>query len=113
MIEIVGEMSIGSCPRKLARYTLVHATSEHYRKSAEECRRHAQETHDQVERETLLRMAAQWDRLAGHKPRKEWGKRKGRHSPRRFLHCNINQCAWNAEKKPTIQSDVTADRRKA
>jgi hypothetical protein len=46
-------------------------TSGHYRKSAEECRRHARETRDTLERETLLRMAAQWDRLADHKARKE------------------------------------------
>jgi hypothetical protein len=46
-------------------------TSEHYRKTAEECRRHAKEADDIVERETLLRMAAQWDRLAEHKARKE------------------------------------------
>jgi len=46
-------------------------TSDHYRKSAEECRRHAREARDALERETLLRMAAQWDRLAEHKARKE------------------------------------------
>jgi hypothetical protein len=46
-------------------------TSEHYRKSAQECRRHAKEAGDTLERETLLRMAAQWDRLADHKARKE------------------------------------------
>ena len=46
-------------------------TSEHYRNSADECRRHAKETHDTMERETLLRMAAQWDWLAQHKARKE------------------------------------------
>ena len=46
-------------------------TADHYRKSAQECRRIADETHDQHERETLLRMAAQWDRLAEHKARKE------------------------------------------
>jgi hypothetical protein len=46
-------------------------TSEHYRKSAEECRSHARDAHDTHERETLLRMAAQWDRLAEHKARKE------------------------------------------
>jgi hypothetical protein len=45
-------------------------TSEHYRKSAADCRRLAKEATDQVERETLLRMAAQWDRLAEHKSRK-------------------------------------------
>jgi hypothetical protein len=47
------------------------ATSEHYRKSADDCRRHAKEAFDTLERETLLRMAAQWDRLAQHKARTE------------------------------------------
>jgi hypothetical protein len=42
-----------------------------YRKNAEECRRHAQDTRDAPERETFLRMAAQWDRLAQQKARKE------------------------------------------
>jgi hypothetical protein len=46
-------------------------TSEQYRESAGECRKHARETHDTHEREALLRMAAQWDRLAEHKGRKE------------------------------------------
>jgi hypothetical protein len=46
-------------------------TAEDYRKSAQECRSHAKESHDTHERETLLRMAAQWDRLAEHKARKE------------------------------------------
>jgi hypothetical protein len=46
-------------------------TSEHYRKSAEECRSHAGQAHDAHERESLLRMAAQWDRLAQHKASKE------------------------------------------
>jgi hypothetical protein len=46
-------------------------TSEHYRKSAEDCRRHAGEANDRHERETLLRVAAQWERLAEHKARKE------------------------------------------
>jgi hypothetical protein len=46
-------------------------TSEHYRQSAQECRSHARGTDDTHERETLLRMAAQWDRLAEHKARKE------------------------------------------
>jgi hypothetical protein len=46
-------------------------TSEDYRKSAEDCRSHAREAHDTHEREALLRMAAQWDRLAEHKARKE------------------------------------------
>jgi hypothetical protein len=46
-------------------------TSEHYRKSADDCLRHSKEANDTLERETLLRMAAQWDRLAQHKARKE------------------------------------------
>jgi hypothetical protein len=46
-------------------------TSEHYRKNAQQCRLHAGETEDTHEREVLLRMAAQWDRLADHKGRKE------------------------------------------
>jgi hypothetical protein len=46
-------------------------TADHYRQSAQECRRHATEAHDRHEREALLRMAAQWDRLAEHKARKE------------------------------------------
>jgi len=46
-------------------------TAEQYRKSAEQCRRVAQRTDDQVERESMLRIAAQWDRLAQHKDRKE------------------------------------------
>jgi hypothetical protein len=46
-------------------------TADHYRKSAQECRRIAADAQDSHERETLLRMAAQWDRLAEHKARKE------------------------------------------
>jgi hypothetical protein len=46
-------------------------TSDHYRKSAADIRRHAREARDTLEREILLRMAAQWDRLADHKTRKE------------------------------------------
>ena len=46
-------------------------TAEQYRKSAEQCRRVARGTDDQVERESMLRIAAQWDRLAQHKDRKE------------------------------------------
>jgi hypothetical protein len=46
-------------------------TSEHYRQRAEECRRAADKTQDEFERETLLLMSAQWDRLADHKARKE------------------------------------------
>lgn len=46
-------------------------TSESYRKNARECRAYSKEAHDQLERETLLRMAAQWERLAEHKARME------------------------------------------
>ena len=46
-------------------------TSEHYRKNALETRKHAREAPDTHEREILLRMAAQWDRLADYKVRKE------------------------------------------
>lgn len=45
-------------------------TYEDYRHSVEECRRFAEQAHDRVEREALLRMAAQWDRLAKYKARK-------------------------------------------
>ena len=50
-------------------------TSEHYRKSAQECRRIAKGTDDHIERETLLSMAAQWDLLASDKARVESEKR--------------------------------------
>jgi len=46
-------------------------TSEHYRKRADDCRRHARESQDRLGCETLIRIAAQWDRLAQHKARKE------------------------------------------
>jgi hypothetical protein len=46
-------------------------TAEQYRKSAEQCRRAASRTTDQLERESLLGIAAQRDRLADHKERKE------------------------------------------
>jgi hypothetical protein len=46
-------------------------TAEQYRKSAQQCRRVADGTEDRHEREALLRIAAQWDRLAEHKGRKE------------------------------------------
>ena len=39
-------------------------TAEQYRKSAEQCRRVADKAEDQIEREALRRIAAQWDRLA-------------------------------------------------
>jgi hypothetical protein len=46
-------------------------TSERYPKSAEQCRRAAQRSDDSLEREALMRIAEQWDRLADHKARKE------------------------------------------
>jgi hypothetical protein len=46
-------------------------TSEHYKQSADECRRLAQEAIDEIERRTLLQMAAQWDRLAEYKTKIE------------------------------------------
>jgi hypothetical protein len=46
-------------------------TSELYRTRAEECRKIATETSDPFEREALLRIAAQWARLADHKGRKQ------------------------------------------
>jgi ribosomal protein S15P/S13E len=46
-------------------------TLEHYRKCAQDCRSLARDTHDTHEREVLLRMAAQWDRLAEYKGDKE------------------------------------------
>jgi hypothetical protein len=46
-------------------------TAERYRQSAQECRRLADLARDRDERETLLGMAAQWDRLAEHAARKE------------------------------------------
>ena len=46
-------------------------TSEEYRKSAEECLRLANEAIDLKEREILLRMATQWERLADYKAKIE------------------------------------------
>ena len=46
-------------------------TSEHYKHSADECRRLAKDAHDDIEREALLKMATQWDRLAEHKAKIE------------------------------------------
>ena len=46
-------------------------TAEQYRRSAEQCRRVANGTEDQTEREALRRIAAQWDRLADHKEGRE------------------------------------------
>lgn len=46
-------------------------TSEEYRKNAEDCLRLAQEAEDAQEREVLLRMAAQWGRLADYKAQRE------------------------------------------
>jgi len=54
-----------------ARSNVRDADMEHYRKRADDCRRHARESQDRVGCETLLRIVAQWDRLAQHKASKE------------------------------------------
>jgi hypothetical protein len=46
-------------------------TAEQYREIAEQCRRIATRAEDQHEREELLRIGAQWDRLADYKERKQ------------------------------------------
>jgi hypothetical protein len=46
-------------------------TAEHYRGSAEDCRRLADIAQDETERDALIAMARQWDRLAEHKARIE------------------------------------------
>jgi hypothetical protein len=46
-------------------------TSGEYRQSADECRRLAEQAEDEHERETLLGMPQQWDRLAEHKAKFE------------------------------------------
>jgi hypothetical protein len=46
-------------------------TSKHYRHSAEECRRLAREADDEFKRAVLFRMAAQLERLADHKAKRE------------------------------------------
>jgi len=46
-------------------------TSADYLRQAEETRLLAKRTKDLSEREALLRMAAQWERLAAHKATKE------------------------------------------
>jgi hypothetical protein len=43
------------------------STSEHYKSLANECRQNAKEADDADERDTLLRIAALWDRLAERK----------------------------------------------
>jgi hypothetical protein len=46
-------------------------TSEDYKRSAEECRKLASHATEAIERETLLRMADQWQRFVEHKAKKE------------------------------------------
>jgi hypothetical protein len=48
-------------------------TAEDYKRSAEECRRLAEQVQDPIERETILKMAEQWDRLARRKVQIEAG----------------------------------------
>jgi hypothetical protein len=45
-------------------------TSEDYRKNAEQCRSNARDVDNIHERETLLRIAVEYDQLAKHKARK-------------------------------------------
>jgi hypothetical protein len=48
-------------------------TSREYLRHAEDSRRLAAQTGDLTERESLLRIAAQWVRLAQHKAKREVG----------------------------------------
>jgi hypothetical protein len=50
-------------------------TAEEYKRSAEECRRVAEQVHDPIERRAILRMAEQWDRLARRKTQMEAAKK--------------------------------------
>jgi hypothetical protein len=50
-------------------------TAEVYKRRAEECRRIAEQVQDSIERETILRMAEQWDRLARRKAQIEAAKK--------------------------------------
>jgi len=52
-------------------YGVAMPSAEQYRTSAQQCRKAAAKTDDRLERETLLRIASQWDRLAEHKARKQ------------------------------------------
>ena len=61
------------CPVKPQVQAVPLPTSEQYRKNAQECRANAREVGNIHERETLLRIAAMYDRLAEHKARSESG----------------------------------------
>ena len=50
-------------------------TAEDYKRSADECRRVAEQVQDSIERETILKMAEQWDRLARSKAQIEAAKK--------------------------------------
>jgi hypothetical protein len=50
-------------------------TAEDYKRSADECRRLAEQVQDSIERETILKMAEQWDRLARRKAQIEAAKK--------------------------------------
>jgi hypothetical protein len=50
-------------------------TAEDYKRSADECRHLAEQVQDSIERETILRMAGQWDRLARRKAQIEAAKK--------------------------------------
>jgi hypothetical protein len=51
-------------------------TADQYRKNAQDSRQNAAESIDGDERDTLLRIAAPWDRLADRKTRKAEGSQR-------------------------------------
>jgi hypothetical protein len=51
--------------------TGIHADLKDYRRSVEKCRRLAREADDEFKRAVLFRMAAQLERLADHKAKRE------------------------------------------
>jgi hypothetical protein len=55
----------------MADVTVVMRSVEHYRKRAQECRRVANQTSEREEREALLRIAVQGERLAENEACKE------------------------------------------
>jgi hypothetical protein len=59
--------------RKMSEASFMR-TAEVYKCSADECRRLAEQVHDPIERETILKMAEQWDRLARRKAQIEAAK---------------------------------------
>jgi hypothetical protein len=60
-------LALPSSAHCVGRCDSLMPTSEHYRQRAEECRRLAEKAQDVHERQVILRMAEQWDRLAEYK----------------------------------------------